>query len=370
LMPYMREIDANKIYSNHGPLTVRLTERLARVAGLAAGQVALCSTGTSALSGAILAMTGPAKPGRDLALVPAFTFIATAAAAEECGYVVEPVDVSPATLTLDPVELLNHPKLARVGVVMPVAALGRAVPQREWQEFSVRTGIAVVIDGAASLPGACSMPEKFFGPLPVAFSFHATKSFATGEGGAVAVTDQILCDRIAQCLNFGFWGSRDSQTPSTNGKMSEYHAAVGLAELDVWKRKLSRYADTADLYRQEFSRVALADRLLTEPDIAPNYIVFQSRDAREAGAVETSLTESEVPFRRWYGLGIHRHTYYKAHADRRFPVTDDVAYRLLGLPVGASLNRSEIAMIVEAIASGMEKAGSGPGALHDGTGEM
>ena len=63
-----------------------------------------------------------------------------------------------------------------------------------------------------------------------AFSLHATKGLATGEGGMVACTNAARIERIGQALNFGFSGSRESRSPSTNGKMSEYHAAVGLAE--------------------------------------------------------------------------------------------------------------------------------------------
>ena len=91
-----------------------------------------------------------------------------------------------------------------------------------------------MIDGAASFAGLAERPDRFLGAIPVAISFHATKAFATGEGGAVATSDVDLAQRSAQALNFGVSSIRDCRMASTNGKMSEYHAAVGLAELDGW----------------------------------------------------------------------------------------------------------------------------------------
>src|ERR1019366_10315163 len=95
--------------------------------------------------------------------------------------------------------------------------------------FVVRTGVA------ASFAGVANKADAFLGNIPVALSLHATKCFATGEGGAVVSHNTDLVARASQTLNFGSSGSRDSRTPSTNGKMSEYHAAVGLAELDGWE---------------------------------------------------------------------------------------------------------------------------------------
>ena len=70
--------------------------------------------------------------------------------------------------------------------------------------------------------GLAERPWKFLGAIPVAISFHATKAFGTGEGGAVATDDVPLARRSAQALNFGISGIRDCQMPSTNGKMSRY----------------------------------------------------------------------------------------------------------------------------------------------------
>jgi hypothetical protein len=126
---------------------------------------------------------------RPFALLPAF--VATAVAVEQCG---SPflADVDAVSWMLDPEPLLVHPELNRIGVVIPVAPFGRPVTQAPWQTFRDRTGIPVVIDGAASFESASDAPKRYLGEIPVMMSFHATKSFATGEGGCVATTAMDL----------------------------------------------------------------------------------------------------------------------------------------------------------------------------------
>ena len=93
-------------------------------------------------------------------------------------------------------------------------------------------------------------------------SFHATKTFTTGEGGCVASTDTGMVEQAGYALNFGLSDSRDSVVPSLNGKLSEYHAAVGLAELEQWKAKQEATARVLELYRERFDRLGLLHRLI------------------------------------------------------------------------------------------------------------
>lgn len=94
------------------------------------------SSGTSALIGAILATAGPAAKNRPMAVLPAFTFVATAVAAERCGYELQFVDVDADTWMLNPAHIARLGSLEGVGLVIPVAPFGRPVPQRDWKILS------------------------------------------------------------------------------------------------------------------------------------------------------------------------------------------------------------------------------------------
>src|SRR5207248_4906126 len=156
-----------------GPLGLELEERLCRCFSLPLGGVVSAGSGTSALTAAILNAAGQAASRRRFAIVPALTYVATAAAAESCGYTPRIADVDPGTWQLDPERVAGRSDLDEVAVVIPVAPFGRHVPQTAWLEFRKRTGIPVVIDGAATFEAAAGR-ERILGELPVAMSFHAT----------------------------------------------------------------------------------------------------------------------------------------------------------------------------------------------------
>jgi len=352
LLPYLHRIDATRVYSNHGPLSLELERRLCQHFRLPAGGLVSASSGTTALVGAILASAGRPDPKRPFALVPAFTFIATAAAVEQCGYRSFLADVDADTWMLDPERLAKHPSLGRIALVVAVAPFGRPVPQAPWRIFSAKTGIPVVIDGAASFAGIADAPEKFLGAIPVAISFHATKSFATGEGGAVASTDIDLARRTTRALNFGVHIVRDCRAASTNGKMSEYHAAVGLAEFDGWADKLQAYAAVADSYRKRMAEAGLSGRFYSAPDIAPSYALYRCATGAEADRVKDALHRRGIDFRLWYGAGLQNQTYYADLPRESLEVTESLAPRILGLPVAPDLNEATIARIVASVAEG------------------
>jgi dTDP-4-amino-4,6-dideoxygalactose transaminase len=353
LLPYLHTIDATRIYSNHGPLLSAFQERLTRLLALPEDGAICASSGTTAVVGAILATAGRASPERPLALIPAFTFVATAAAVQQCGYELYLVDVDPESWMLDPNALTRHPHLDRAGVVVPVAPFGRPVPQEPWRTFHRLTGVPVVIDGAASFDTILRSPPDYLGDIPLALSFHATKSFGTGEGGAVLCMNADLGRHVERSLNFGFYGSRDCRSASTNGKMSEYSAAVGLAELDEWKAKYSAWSSVMDRYRDAMEAMQLLELLCVHPSISCCYALLVCRTLEEAKGAERDLDRQNIDSRRWYGTGMQGHSYFSASARDMLDVTNDILPRLIGLPVAPDLAETNIQRVVAALRPGL-----------------
>lgn len=352
LLPYLQRIDTSRIYTNYGPLALELESRLGAHFGLPPGGIACASSGTAALFGAIIAAAGRARDSQPWAIVPALTFAATAAAVEQAGYRPYLLDVDPNTWMLDPDCVSDHPLLDRVGLVVPVAPFGRPVPLGPWRSFHARTRVPVVIDGAASFQNIAEAPHEFLGELPVCISFHATKSFATGEGGCVATSDTVVAERVAQVLNFGFSGNRDSACPSTNGKMSEYHAAVGLAELDSWNEKREAFYEVAECYRRMLAGSGLISRFIGAPEIGLNYALFACRQPGDLVATQESLRRWGVDFRHWYGTGLHGQSYYADCPGDRLDVAERLSSELLGIPMAPDLSVSAITCVVAALGEG------------------
>jgi dTDP-4-amino-4,6-dideoxygalactose transaminase len=347
LLPYLRRIDQNRVYANFGPLALELAERLAARLSLRGENIVTAASGTAALIGAILGTVGRAGGEKPLALVPGFSFIATAVAAESCGYEVVFADVDEGSGLLEPAEVLNNPLLDRIGLVIPVGAFGKGIQQSGWMDFRKTTGVGVVIDGAACFEAIDRAPGELLGEIPVALSFHATKSFASGEGGCAITSDPEAARDIVRALNFGFYGSRECRAASINGKMSEYHAAVGLAELDGWSEKSRALTAVADQYRTSFEEAGLDGRFLGAPEIASCYALFHCKSAREGQGLSEYLEARGIGGRFWYGGGGHKEPYFAPRPALR--VVEETAAALLGLPVAPDLAREKIKEIVSCI---------------------
>jgi dTDP-4-amino-4,6-dideoxygalactose transaminase len=344
LLPYLRRIDESRIYTNWGPLATEFEQRLASHFGLGDSHVVSASSGTAALVGAILASAGRATPSRPLAIVPAMTFVATAIAAEQCGYQPYVVDVDADSWTLDIERLDRHRVLPQVGLVVMVAPFGRAVRQRACVAFRERTGIPVVIDGGGSFERVSAEPGATLGPVPTALSFHTTKSFAVGEGGCVVTTDVELSAGVLRALNFGFESSRNSIGPSTNGKLSEYHAAVGLAELDGWSAKRQALLRVADSYTRIFAAMP-GNRPIVAPHVASCYALLQAETCATSQKLQKDFECAGVDTRLWYGTGLQDQHCYRDLPRDSIPVTENLAPRLIGLPVAPDLSDEAIERI-------------------------
>lgn len=352
LLRYLPRIDKTRVYSNHGPLAQELQQRLGELLAVPPGSFVTAASGTAALAGAILAAAGRPRERR-LAALPAYTFAATAVAVEECGYTPYLIDVDPATWALDPQHLRAHPRLSEFGLVVPVAPYGRPVTQDAWRGFRDDTGVPVVIDAAASFDLIAGSNGGAIGELPVALSFHATKSFGCGEGGGVVTTDSGAATQIVRALNFGFEATRESRAPSINGKMSEYHAAVGLAELDGWAEKIAALRHVAATYRREFVAAGIGERCIASPDISATYVLCDCVTASAAQQAQRALAQAGIEYRSWYGDGLQAHAQFSRAPSDELPVTQHLGATLLGLPVAVDLNDETIVRVATALRAGL-----------------
>ena len=133
--------------------------------------------------------------------------------------------------------------------------------------------------------------------------------------------------------------------------MSEYHAAVGLAELDDWPRKHAALLAVVDRYRARFDAAGVAGRFLGAPGVAGCYALFRCADAGEAHRVQRSLARANIEFRLWYGGGLleQPHLYDVPHDT--LSVTRRIAPLIIGLPVAADLGEAAMERVVTALSN-------------------
>ncbi len=351
LLPWLQRIDANRWYTNGGPLVREFEQRLGGLVGGGLSCVTL-SSGMSALELGLAALG--IGEGRRV-LLPALTFPATALAVARCG--AEPVlcDVADDTWTLTPSiarEALAH---GRVDAVMPVACFGCPLPADAWDGFVRDTGVPVLADAAAAL-GLQQVGRR----VHWAFSLHATKPVGVGEGGLFVCADEALAEAVRRLSNFSFEHFVVQSRQGTNAKMSEYAAAVGLAQLARWPRLLQRRREVFEDYR---ARLAALPQVGMQPLAVPP-ATFSVRLPADAAAAAAALAEAQIETRRWYLPPLNRHPAFgglrcigPAGGDR-LPVTEALATTLLGLPFHSRLTAEDIARVVDALAAALRASTS------------
>jgi len=345
LLPWLEQIDSARRYTNFGPLCRRLETELA--ASLATDcEVVAVSSGTLGIE---LALAAWRLPQGARVLLPALSFVATATALMRAGLVPVFADVDPDNWCLTPE--IARAAAEQIDAVLPVAVFGRALNPALWDAFTADTGLSVLIDAAGAygnqLPGRRTA---------AVFSMHATKALAAGEGGFVACPDPDLARAIRTGSNFGF----DYENPrpgvvqhaGTNAKLSEYHAAVGLAALTAWPAQCAQRIDLAKTYATELRE--LGDKIILQDDGAPwsrSVFVLRAPSGIDATTV-TALTELGVESRRWYWPPLHRHPAF-ADCERIGDLarTEMLAAQLIGLPFHLHLDDDDVARVCVALDS-------------------
>ena len=246
-LPFLRESYRINRFSNFGPACLLLERRLSERFGNAERTFLLTSSGTSGLAAALLA-----RRIRGRVALPAFTFPATMRAVEMAGCTPVLCDVDPVTWEMSPATL--EPLLAAgyVDAVIPVRVFGLCRDHSALVQKCQESGVPVIMDSAAAFGGQLT-PGEWVGCQGIAevFSFHATKVFGIGEGGAICV-EKALAEDVRSALNFGLAPKATGR--GLNGKLSEFAAAVGLAVLDCLDESVARRRTVAARYLEELAR--------------------------------------------------------------------------------------------------------------------
>lgn len=303
----------------------------------------------NATAGLISSLMALRPPRGSLCLMPSWTFVATAHAAVAAG--LEPffVDVREATWALDPDDVRQSLRAAPrpVGAVVVVAPFGAPVEVAAWEAFQRETAVPVVIDAAAAFDTI--RPSH----LPAVVSLHATKAFGAGEGGLVLTTDPDLRREIFTIGNFGFWGTRSATRPALNARMSEYHAAAGLAALDEWSHTRSRQARLIARYAHDLARlprVAVQPRLGEWVGSTCNILIPEDY----LDPVRARLLAEGIETMRWWGDGCHRQPAFQRFPSLSLPVTEGLARRVLGLPWAPDFGAHHVERVVSALARALD----------------
>lgn len=347
-LSYINQSLDSQWLTNNGPLVQELEKRLANTMGVQ-HCIVMCN-GTIALEIAIraLGLTGEV-------IVPSWTFVATAHALYWQGITPVFADINPATHNLDPAAV-RRMITPRTSGIIGVHLWGRAAPVEELQAIANEHGLKLMFDAAHAFGSSYRGQDiGCFGACEV-FSFHATKSFNTMEGGAVTTNDSQLAEAIRLMRNFGFKGYDNVIHPGTNGKMIEICAAMGLSNLDGFNAIITANKQNHQTYKQalaEIPGIFILDYSPAERN-SHHYVVAEvSEDCPvQRDDIVAALHAKNILARKYFWPGSHRMQPYRdlfPHAGLMLPQTTRLSERVMVLPAGMSITPEEIQIVCSVI---------------------
>ena len=330
----LEKVHQRRVFSNFGPEVVELEEELSRLLGVNPSQVVVTSNATIGLSGALQISAAPRFR------LPSFTFAATAHAILQSSKRGEFSDINESTCQI---RLPQGAEVDQQTGTLLVLPFGAGLKAFDWGPSE-----EVVVDAAASifacLPDLRLMPKS----TAIVFSLHATKCIGVGEGGVVVFGSQTRAMKFRKWINFGFDSGRISSSLGTNGKMSEYIAALLNTELENLAKTREEWISARALIESVSASGMKLFKGQGATEISPYWIVFFQNEKLRNKAI-FSLRENAIESRLWWGTGCHNMPAFGAIKRASLPVTEKLAKTYLGLPFFRGITRDQVERIVRTL---------------------
>lgn len=331
----------------------------------------------SATAGLHLAVEALGLGPGDEVLVPTWTFTATAEVVRYVGATPVFVDVCPDTLNID-LDAAAKLVTPQTRAMIPVHFAGVPIPSAVLGDFAATHGIDIVEDAAHAFP--VKEAGRFVGDSgsrATVFSFYATKTIATGEGGMLVTRDADLARRARTMRLHGI--SRDvfdrysSRKPSWEYEvvapgfkynMTDVAAAMGRVQLGrAEEMRLNRQA-IAERYLDELVSLPLTLPPRIEDSAGHAHHLFVVRVPDEAPLDRNKLIE-ELAARgvstSVHFIPLHLHPYWRDTYELRpedFPVATDTYKRAFSLPIFSSMTDMQISQVIATLRDLLDPADS------------
>lgn len=335
------------------------------------GEPVHCVSVNSATAGLHLAVEALGIGPGDEVLVPTWTFTSSAEVVRYVGATPVLVDVCPSTLTIDFADA-ERKLTSRTKAIIPVHFGGATVPRAELSNFAARHHLAVVEDAAHAFP--VKSDGKWIGlgdSDAVVFSFYATKTISTGEGGMLVTANAELAKRARTMRLHGI--SRDVFDRYTSTKPAWFYevvaagfkynltdtaAAMGRVQLRRAVQMRQRRAEIAGRYLEAFADlpVQLPQAPANPEEHAWHLFVLRLSDGASSTARDefiAKMAQANVGCSVHF-IPLHLHPYYRdtwSLSASDFPVASTEFNRVVSLPIWSAMSQAQVDQVIEAVRS-------------------
>lgn len=335
----LQRIWSNQWLTNRGELVLELEEKLKKY--LEVNHILITNNGTIPLQ---IALKLLGKEG-EIITTP-FSYVATTAAIvwENCTPVF--VDIHPEYLTIDETKI-EEAITDKTTAILATHVFGNPCNLEVINSIAQKHNLKVIYDAAHAFGVTYNNQSIFnYGDVSTC-SFHATKLFHSGEGGALFAKDADLQHQLFYSHNFGHNGPLAFYGLGINAKISELQGAMGLAVLPHMQTILSERKKVVDFYNSQldFNKLkTIKIRSNTEWNYSYYPVIFESE--KKLLEVQAALNQMQIFPRRYFYPSLNKIEYIEAS---EMKVSESIASRVLCLPLYVGLKNSELNQIITTI---------------------
>ena len=335
----LRRVWENGWLTNRGELVLELEEKLKK--HLNVSNIILMTNGTLPIQISLKLLAH----GGEVITTP-FSYVATTSTIvwENCTPVF--VDIHPEYLTIDETKI-EAAITEKTTAILATHVFGNPCNVEAIETIAKKHNLKIIYD-AAHCFGVTYKKKSLFGYGDISTcSFHATKIFHTGEGGAAFCKNEDLLHKMFYSHNFGHNGPIDFYGMGINAKISELQAAMGLSLFPYLEEILRERKKVCDQYDSllDFSKL---QNLKIREGTTWNYsyypIIFRSEEILLK--VQKSLNENNIYPRRYFHPSLNTLSYVDA---LKMPVSEDISERILCLPLYVGMEEIDLKKIVKII---------------------
>jgi len=344
----MRGIFERQYYTNHGPLVSELERKISEFLNVKEAILVTNNTVGLMMVAEALGLSGHV-------IMPALTFIASGLSLVRCG--LKPIfcDIAEGSIfpSINELEAANQ---ENVSAVLGVHLWGSAANILEIENWSKQKGYRVIWDSAQAF--GCKIEGGYLGIYGEAevFSFHATKVLSCTEGGCITTNNPNLAERLRNIRSS--YGTRSvmSVSRTTNARMSEMQAAIGILSLNSYQENVSYNLKIRNLYKQLIGTIPGIELLKTTGVTDSNFqsivvIVDPNIFGVSRDRTVSALKAEGVNARRYFLPSLHTLTQFTQGRDYCLPNTDAFQASNIVLPIGAATSVETVERICNLLLS-------------------
>lgn len=329
----------NQWLTNRGELVKELESKLSEF--LEVSNVLITNNGTVPLQIALKLLGNNGE-----IITTPFSYIATTSSIiwENCKPVF--VDIDPVYFTIDE-NKIEAAITEKTTCILATHVFGNPCNIEPIENIAKKYNLKVIYDAAHCFGVKYNGKSVFeYGDISTC-SFHATKIFHTGEGGAIFSNDEDLRHKINYSHNFGHKGPIDFHGLGINAKISELQAAMGLAVFPHMKEIIKSRKEVVEFYNSNILNNSI-QKIKIRENTSWNYSYYPIvlKDENTLLKTISKLNEKEIFPRRYFYPSLNTIEYVKGE---KMPISEDISSRIICLPLYVGLKIEEIKKIVDVV---------------------